>query len=324
MHSDPPAPPVARPLAAIDEDIHCPLCNYNLRGLTQPRCPECGFTFEWPDLLDPARRKHPYLFEHHPDRNIWSFTKTLVGSQSPRRFWTTLHPAQPSNRRRLFIYVLLTTLPVVLLFTAHIVNNSLGLIAANAANRAWLTASLMNPRTPAQKSWADSLVVKHPTTQAAIDSVYPPRIPITHLVVAAIATGGDALIVTLLVLVYPLLTLAALLVFQISMKRAKVRTTHVARCWAYSFDVVLPWSLIATPLVALESFIFPTTPWIQRSDLFPWLLALWFGLALFAACRLAVAYHRYLRFDRPYWTVLATQIIAVLAVLNVLLIGRWF
>jgi hypothetical protein len=25
-----------------DRDVACPLCNYNLRGLTVPRCPECG------------------------------------------------------------------------------------------------------------------------------------------------------------------------------------------------------------------------------------------------------------------------------------------
>jgi hypothetical protein len=25
-----------------DRDVDCPLCHYNLRGLTVPRCPECG------------------------------------------------------------------------------------------------------------------------------------------------------------------------------------------------------------------------------------------------------------------------------------------
>jgi hypothetical protein len=25
-----------------DRDVPCPLCNYNLRALTTPRCPECG------------------------------------------------------------------------------------------------------------------------------------------------------------------------------------------------------------------------------------------------------------------------------------------
>lgn len=45
------------PTSGIDEDIPCPKCQYNLRGLTVPRCPECGFHFEWKDL--PSFRPPP-------------------------------------------------------------------------------------------------------------------------------------------------------------------------------------------------------------------------------------------------------------------------
>lgn len=31
-------------------DVHCPRCGYNLRGLTVPRCPECGLAFEFAEL----------------------------------------------------------------------------------------------------------------------------------------------------------------------------------------------------------------------------------------------------------------------------------
>jgi hypothetical protein len=47
-HSEnpPPQPPTNddRLLAAYltDRDARCPICLYNLRGLTSPRCPECG------------------------------------------------------------------------------------------------------------------------------------------------------------------------------------------------------------------------------------------------------------------------------------------
>jgi len=34
----------------LAEDLPCPRCQYDLRGLTVPRCPECGFTFDWQDL----------------------------------------------------------------------------------------------------------------------------------------------------------------------------------------------------------------------------------------------------------------------------------
>ena len=68
------------------------------------RCPECGGKFDWLDLTDPTRKLHPYLFEHHPERNLKSFIRTVIGGIFPRRFWQTLHPAQPSRPRRLLLY----------------------------------------------------------------------------------------------------------------------------------------------------------------------------------------------------------------------------
>lgn len=73
----------------VEYDVNCPLCDYNLRGLVEPRCPECGFRFVWSEVLDPVRRKHPYLFEHHPRTWFRSFWKTLWAGWRPRRFWTT-------------------------------------------------------------------------------------------------------------------------------------------------------------------------------------------------------------------------------------------
>jgi len=52
-----PLPPGPEGLAV---DLECPQCEYNWRGLTTPRCPECGFHFEWhdvPRLLHGARSR---------------------------------------------------------------------------------------------------------------------------------------------------------------------------------------------------------------------------------------------------------------------------
>src|SRR5260370_12716019 len=86
------------------EEIHCPMCEYNLRGLAEARCPECGYRFEWKDLLDAKLRPHPYLFEHHPEANVKSFWKTAWGGLRPWRFWRELHPAMPSRPGRLRLY----------------------------------------------------------------------------------------------------------------------------------------------------------------------------------------------------------------------------
>ena len=74
-----PAPQPQPQWAAVVESICCPLCEYNLRGLSEPRCPECGYRFDWDALLDPTKRLHPYLFEHHPERNVRSFVRTFLG-----------------------------------------------------------------------------------------------------------------------------------------------------------------------------------------------------------------------------------------------------
>src|SRR5712672_2149158 len=85
-------------------EITCPMCEYNLRGLAEPRCPECGYRFAWKDLLDAKSRPHPYLFEHHPERNFKSFWQTAWGGLRPWKFWSTLHAGQTSKPRRLVFY----------------------------------------------------------------------------------------------------------------------------------------------------------------------------------------------------------------------------
>src|SRR5438128_9462460 len=95
---------------AIAHVVECPLCEYNLYGLTQPRCPECGYRFAWKEILDPRRANHEYLFEHHSGRSWWSWWKTLVGGLRPQTFWKELHPSQKARPWRLFVYAFLTVL----------------------------------------------------------------------------------------------------------------------------------------------------------------------------------------------------------------------
>src|SRR5438477_10336608 len=89
---------------ALDDKLLCPLCDYDLRGLIEPRCPECGYRFEWAELRDPTRRLHPYLFEHHPERNVRALIRTFRTSLRPWRFWSQLFPTQAPRRRRMIVY----------------------------------------------------------------------------------------------------------------------------------------------------------------------------------------------------------------------------
>ncbi len=54
---NPPNQPDTSPVASrIDFDVPCPKCEYNLRGLTVPRCPECGEEFDWEEITRPPRK----------------------------------------------------------------------------------------------------------------------------------------------------------------------------------------------------------------------------------------------------------------------------
>lgn len=100
--------------AAINEELFCPRCGYNLRGLERGLCPECGLTFEWDDILDPRRRAHPYLYEHHDGkRRLRRFIKTSLRGLWPWSFWRGVTLEQRSEPRRLAAFMVLSWILLV-------------------------------------------------------------------------------------------------------------------------------------------------------------------------------------------------------------------
>lgn len=89
---------------AITQEVACPLCGYNLRGLLDPRCPECGYPFDWATVLHPEKYRHPYLFEQHPSRPHVSFFRTLGHHLRPIKFWKTLEASHPVRPARILLY----------------------------------------------------------------------------------------------------------------------------------------------------------------------------------------------------------------------------
>lgn len=106
---------IPSPAPASTDDLRCPLCQYSLRGLIEPRCPECGFAFQWQELIDAEKNRHPYLFEHQSRRNLWSLWKTFWRDCRPRRFWRELSPAQRIHPRRLMVYWVLSNLTILIM-----------------------------------------------------------------------------------------------------------------------------------------------------------------------------------------------------------------
>jgi hypothetical protein len=304
----------------IEGDILCPLCDYNLRGLTESRCPECGYRFDWIDLIDPQRRRHPYLFEHHPQRKVWSFFKTLLAGLRPGKFWRSLNPAQPSHPRRLLLYWILSNLSLLLIPLAMLTFGAIELTAANQSYRARQIVSfnVSNGRNPA---WP---------TRAAQDQFLDNNFPLPpsprffnqlwnrHYWQQA---QGPAIVITSTLLLWPWLTILVLMIFRISMRRARVRTIHVLRCVLYCSDLVF-WMALGTLLLSGVTFAAMLTPAGQGFDYEIMGVTCLLGGVVYLAWftyRLTVAYQRYLKFDHCFATIFTSQFIAVLAVFTALL-----
>src|SRR5262245_13172445 len=92
-----------------DEDLLCPLCEYNLRGLAEARCPECGYRTTWEELRT-RPPLHRYLCEHHPKRNFVTFVGTVIGTLLPRRFCRSVQPTMVIRPGRLFVFAIIVLL----------------------------------------------------------------------------------------------------------------------------------------------------------------------------------------------------------------------
>ena len=306
--TDLPAPAID--WSSISHDINCPLCRYNLRGLSEPRCPECGCRFEWTEVLDPDKR-HPYLFEHHPHRNIWSLLRTLWGGLRARRFWTVLRPAHKVVPRRLISYWLLCSSFMVLLPAVELLRMGAIVASHNADGRSLVSPRLSGLTAAQMQTFLDKEFPLPPS------SLYFRQV--LELVTEQYTLTGASLNIGT-ILAWPWLTLGALMIFQASMRRAKVRSSHVLRCAIYSADVSV-WYLVSLILLMVGMIL--GRFWPDEMIMLLLVLALW----LVRLDRVWVAYKKYLQFDHPFLTALASQIVVVLAGAAILFWGwrmiRW-
>jgi hypothetical protein len=88
---------------ASDLDIYCPHCDYNLRGLPELRCPECGHDFDVKRV-----RSRPeisvYLFERKQWTDFRSLIRTAVAGFRPREYWTAVDRIGPPRIRMILWY----------------------------------------------------------------------------------------------------------------------------------------------------------------------------------------------------------------------------
>ncbi len=128
---------------AIDFDLLCSRCGYNLRMLPQPRCPECGLEFDWRDVLDASAWRSKFLFEHHwQTRPAQSWLRTTWAGLRPFRFWRSVSIHDRIHPGPLW-FLLLTSIPWFLItmnLTAW-----LGWLAAEVASQAAANPGSVTP-----------------------------------------------------------------------------------------------------------------------------------------------------------------------------------
>jgi hypothetical protein len=305
--------------AELTADVLCPLCTYNLRGLTESRCPECGYGFAWAEVLDSRRRLHPYLFEHHPERNIRSYWRTVVGALRPIHFWTSLHPIQPSNRRRLVLYIALQQVFYLLAVAGMFLLSNLLIEQARNANIASdnsSTTARFNAATPARRQW---IIRQYGSMQAYLAATQSPNVTFAQVLKARIDHRdflAEVVGVIVIPLAWPWLTYFTLRIFRVSMRRARLNTTHFLRCVVYSFDSAL-WAALFGVGICAAGAMFGG----QRSAIEILVCAgttiIWVLGTLYSILRLWAAYRLYLRFQHAFATVILSQIVVGLVAANV-------
>ncbi len=104
--------------AQLPFDLHCARCGYNLRLLTQPRCPECGLEFDWRAVLVARLDPSTFLFEHQWRKcPVRSWLLTVWRALRPWRFWRLVSIHQEVRFAPLLV-MFLTAVPAFML-TLH-------------------------------------------------------------------------------------------------------------------------------------------------------------------------------------------------------------
>lgn len=329
---------------AAEQDIHCPLCDYNLRGLAEARCPECGGQFSWDELRDPAKRLHPYLFEHHPERNLWSFWKTAINGIMPRRFWATLNPVQPSNPRRLVFYFMIYAIAASLSVVVDYANDCqllyLQTLSTRSQLQAQIKASLM---FGAVDNFSNRILQQYGSLDKYLDVIEPLPPSIGFFKEAAgfrsymsfyrrgwmetsLPRNAPFLMLAWL---WPLTAALTLMMLRATMRRAKVRAAHLFRVTIYTADVMIWLGLcqLAIDVVWLARGLTATTPLMPGTPSPRWMgiSSLFGGIGTLIAMlmmmyRLTIAIRKYLRFRHAAATAFAVQMIFALVVAKLMFV----
>jgi len=180
------------------EQLKCMSCGYHLYGLKVPRCPECGKEFTWDEALANYHRQRKPLFEYQwRTKPVRSLFYTWWLALRPKKLWTTMEIHDPVRVRSLLASALVLSAGV-----------ALAIWMAFAIQACWVI-SLVYPRSWQVQRGISFLVFLSDNLWGSLESFW--------LII----------IISCYVSSWMLSLLAALLTFQQSMYRLRIRVPHI-------------------------------------------------------------------------------------------------
>lgn len=312
-------PAAASPdLAASANDLRCPLCDYDVRGLPEPRCPECGHRFEWEEVTDPEKRRLRWFVEHGPFAPRYSPTQwRLVW---PGVFWGRVRPSHAMSRRRIAQFWGTGLAVYLLAFVLMLAGTAAFYQVGYAQTRAVLT------RTPGLL--ANSAAAANLPPEQYLDAFFPtPRQLNFWLQVLSHTRWGAPLLVPLAVSGSLWLVLKIMVR---SFQRAKIKPVHRWRVIAYATDP-LPGGLT---ILCFAAYWLPKAYQIFTAPIVTLPLRFWLWpvplIGITAAALLAVtwlrteaAVRRYLAIPHAWAVATAALLIAALPLMT-LVLNLWY
>lgn len=303
--------------AEVSFEVYCPRCDYNLRGLTIARCPECGLPVDWRRLLESRIRGGDFLFEHAWRRGPFrAWMRTTAAALLPRRFWKRVTLYDPIHVGPLLTQLALTT--TLALAGLHLLAWLIVWIAVTFFGaRAWRSPRFtrLHPHDPILEQL--SLLAEWPRSLDPRYLCLPATILLGFM-------GAAAVLFTL----------------HQTLERCRVRKLHILRVVVYCAPPVLGAMIVLLLAIAVAV---PRSLYVDWQPMLPealgWnQLAAWQYAVLVAACGglpaiatacLAIALRDYLHLPRAWivsaLTVLAASLLAytVPVVTAMFVSGKW-
>jgi hypothetical protein len=261
-----------------------------LYGLSEPRCPECGESFNWIDALLRYRCKRKPLFEYRwRDRPVRSLVHTWLLAFRPGRLWRSIDIHDPPATVPLLCFAIFALLGITCTYL-------LGLGVQD-----WVIDRVY------RGGWWGGAGI--------------PTIAELPIYIVRLASTPGLYYVCIWVALWWATAFAPLMIFQQSMRRCRVRPKHVLRVVVYALTPQLLFVPVCFWVASvLNIYLWNSNVWRSRQQAFIIGIAAAIAYILHAAWSMRQGYQVYIRMPHATGVVAASLCVALLTISNLWLL----